>query len=69
MRGASVEVREASDGRIGIEYKGKPLSYTVFGEQERRQARVTPSKQIDAALSRPAPTSKRKPYHPPMSHP
>jgi transposase len=69
MRGASVEVREASDGRIGIEYKGRALSYSVVSEQERRQARVTPSKQIDAALSRPAPTGKRKTYHPPMSHP
>lgn len=55
MRGAHVEVREASGVRISIEYKGKALSYSVFSEQEQRQARVTPSKQIDAALSRPTP--------------
>jgi transposase len=69
MRGAHVEVREAGDGRISIEYKGRALSYRVFSEQERRQARVTPSKQIDAALSKPTQTRKRKTYHPPMSHP
>ena len=69
MRGAHVEVREASGGEISIEYQGKALSYSVFSEQERRQARVTPSKLIDAALSQPAPTGKRKTYHPPMSHP
>jgi transposase len=69
MRGAHVEVREASDGRIGIEYKGRTLPYSVYAEQERRQAQVTASKHIDAALSRPAPTGKRKTYHPPMSHP
>jgi transposase len=69
MRGAHVEVREASDGRIGIEYKGRALSYSVVSGQERRQAQVIPSKMIDAALSRPAQAGKRKTYHPPMSHP
>ena len=69
MRGAHVEVREASGGEIRIEYKGKALPFSVCGEQEQRQARVTPSKLIDAALSRPAQTGKRKTYHPPMSHP
>ena len=69
MRGAHVEVREAGDGRIGIEYKGRALSYSVLSEQEQRQARVIPSKQIDAALSRPTRTVKRKTYHPPMTHP
>ena len=69
MRGVHAEVREASGGRISIEYKGKALSYSVFSEQEQRQARVTPSKLIDATLSRPAQTGKRKTYHPPMSHP
>jgi hypothetical protein len=69
MRGAHVEVRETRAGEIRIEYQGKPLEYTVYQEQEQRQARVTPSKLIDAALSRPACTGKRKTYHPPMSHP
>lgn len=69
MRGAHVEVREASGGEISIEYRGRALSYSVYAEQEQRQARVTPSKLIDAALSQPAQTGKRKTYHPPMSHP
>jgi transposase len=69
MRGAHVEVREASGGEVSIEYKGRALSYCVCGTQEQRQARVTPSKQIDAALSRPAQTRQRRTYHPPMTHP
>jgi transposase len=69
MRGAQVEVREASGGEISIEYRGRALPYTVYAEQERRQARVTASKQINAALSRPTQAGKRKTYHPPMSHP
>lgn len=69
MRGAHVEVRETSGGEVSIESKGKALAPSVFSERERRQARVTPSKLVDAALSRPARTEKRKTYHPPMSHP
>jgi transposase len=69
MRGAQVEVRETSTGEISIEYKGKALSYSLHREQEQRQAQVTPSKLIEQALSRPAPTGKRKTYHPPMTHP
>lgn len=69
MRGAHVEVREASGGRVSIEYKGRALPYSVYAEQEQRQAQVTASKHIDAALSRPAQAGKRKTYHPPMSHP
>jgi transposase len=69
MRGAHVEVREAGGGEIRIEYKGRLLAYSVYAEQEQRQAQVTPSKLIDAALSRPAQTRQRKTYHPPMSHP
>jgi transposase len=69
MRGAHVEVRETSTGEISIEYKGKALSYSLYREQEQRQAQVTPSKLIDQALSRPARRGKRKTYHPPMTHP
>jgi transposase len=69
MRGAHVEVREASGGEISIEYQGRALPYSVYAEQEQRQAQVTASKHIDAALSRPAQAGKRKTYHPPMSHP
>ena len=69
MRGAHVEVRENSSGEVIIEYKGKALSYSLYREQEQRQAQVTPSKLIEQALSRPAQTAKRKTYHPPMTHP
>jgi transposase len=69
MRGAQVEVRENSSGEVIIEYKGKALSYSLYREQEQRQAQVTPSKLIDHALSRPVQRGQRKTYHPPMTHP
>jgi transposase len=69
MRKAHVEVRETSTGEITIEYKGKPLEYSVYREQERKPSQVTPSKMIDAALSRSTAKAPRK-YGPvPMSHP
>jgi len=69
LRGARVEVRETSTGEISLEYKGKPLAYSVHHEQEREQSQVIPAKMIDAALSRPTPKAQRK-YGPvPMSHP
>lgn len=69
MRGAHVEVRESSCGEVSIEYQGKELSYSLYREQEQRQAQVTPSKLIDQALSRPLQKGKHKTYHPPMTHP
>jgi hypothetical protein len=69
MRGAHVEVREKSTGEINIEYKGKPLAYSVDREQEREQSQVTASKMIDSALSRSKAKAPRK-YGPvPQSHP
>ena len=69
MRKAHVEVREPSGGEITIECKGKPLEYSVYREQERKPSQVTPSKMIDAALSRSTAKAPRK-YGPvPMSHP
>ncbi|HVG19260.1 MAG TPA: hypothetical protein VNI02_09410 [Blastocatellia bacterium] len=67
MRGARVEVRETSAGEVSIEYKGRPLPFSAHHEQERQQARVTPPKQIDAALERPPATRKRGGV--PMTHP
>src|SRR6476619_1240437 len=37
MRGAHVEVRENSSGEIVIEYKQRPLEYTIYHEQEQQQ--------------------------------
>ena len=69
MRNAQVEVRENSHGEIVIEYKQRPLEYTIYGEQEQQQARVVPAKLLQPAAARAAarPKQKRKPV--PMSHP
>jgi hypothetical protein len=69
MRGAQVEVRENSSGEVIMEYQGQALSYSLYVEQEQRQAQVTPSKLIDQALSQPVRRGQRQSYHPPMTHP
>lgn len=69
MRGARVEVRETGAGEVSIEYKGRPLPFSLYREQERQQARVTPPKQIDAALSRPANGSNGRRGGVALSHP
>lgn len=69
MRGAQVEVRETSTGEVTIEYKGRRLDYSVYREQEQLQSRVTPSKMLNAVLSRPTSQVKRKHSSVPMSHP
>src|ERR1041384_4125834 len=50
MRGAHVEVRENSSGEITIEYKQRPLEYSIYSEQEQKQGKV-----IEAKLLQPAP--------------
>ena len=44
MRGAQVEVREKSNGEITIEYKQRPLEYSIYCEQEQQQAKVVEAK-------------------------
>lgn len=70
LRKAQVVVRENRLGEIAIEYKGKPLQYTVYREQV-HQAEVVSSKQIAMALESLAQpkNKKRKPYVPPADHP
>jgi transposase len=69
LRQAQVVVRENRLGEITIEYKGKPLAYTIYREPI-RQAEVTPSKLIESALTSPTPSrKKRQPYIPPVDHP
>ena len=69
LRHARVVVCENRFGEIAIEYKGKPLQYTVYRHQA-RHAEVTPSKQLDLALEPLVQaTQKRKPYIPPPDHP
>ncbi len=71
LRHAQVVVRENRHGEIAIEYKGKPLSYTVYHQQS-RQAEVVSSKQLTLKLDDLATTQtkkKSKPYIPPANHP
>ena len=72
LRNAQVIVCENRQGKIAIEYKGRPLLYTVF-RQAPRQAAVVSSKQIALkldGLDEPAKSAKRrKPYIPPPNHP
>jgi transposase len=69
MRGAHVEVREQSSGEITIEYKQRPLEYTIYREQEQQQGKVIESKLLQPTAARAAarPKQKRKPV--PMTHP
>jgi transposase len=60
LRKAQVTVCEDPNGQISILYKGQPLDYTVFHQQQ-RQAEVVDSKSIDANLN--------KPYKPAKDHP
>ena len=69
MRGVHVEVREKSNGEITIEYKQRPLEYSVYCEQEQQQGKVIEAKLLQPAAARAAarPKQKRKPV--PMTHP
>ena len=68
MRGARVEVRETEAGEVGIEYKGRPLSFSLYQQQEREQGRVVEPKLLEARLKRKAePQPKREGVA--LSHP
>jgi len=69
MRNAHVEVRESGSGEITIEYKGRPLAYSVYREQEQHQAKVVPSKLLQPTAARAAVQPKQKRGPVPMSHP
>ena len=69
MRGAHVEVREKSNGEITIEYKQRPLEYTVYCEQEQQQAKVVEAKLLQPAAARAAARPKQKRGPVPRSHP
>ncbi len=72
MRGASVEVREASDGNLTVEYQGKPLTCCLYSEHDQRQARVIAAKLIGATLEQSALTTPKAPrqrYRPAATHP
>jgi hypothetical protein len=69
MRGAHVEVREKSNGEITIEYKQRPLEYTIYCEQEQQQGKVIEAKLLQPAAARAAARPKQKRGPVPMSHP
>lgn len=69
LRNATVVVRENRHHEIAIEYRGKPLAYTLYRPQV-HQAEIVSSKQIAMKLDELAPSAqKRKPYIPPPDHP
>jgi len=68
MRSAHVEVRETSGGQITIEYKGRPLEYSIYRKQEQHQGQVIAAKLLAAPLSR-VPPPKKPPRAVPRSHP
>ncbi len=68
LRQAEVVVREDRQGTITIEYKGKPLTHTIYHCQL-RQAEETPSKLMDAALAKPSPKRRRARPVPATDHP
>jgi transposase len=69
MRGAHVEVRENSSGEIVIEYKQRPLAYTIYQEQEQQQGKVIEAKLLQPTAARAAARPKQKRGPVPMTHP
>jgi len=60
LRQARVEVRERHTGEITIEYKQRPLPYTIYQEQEQQQGKVIESKLLQPAAARAAARPKQK---------
>ena len=55
-------------GEITIEYKQQPLEYTIYSEQEQKQARVVEVKLLQPAAAHGC-QAKQKGKPVPMSHP
>jgi hypothetical protein len=69
MRGAHVEIRETSTGELTIEYKQRPLAYTIYCKQEQQQGKVIEAKLLQPAAARAAARPKQKRGPVPLSHP
>lgn len=68
VAGAIDEGEEAETGEVSIEYKGRPLPFSVYRQQEREQGRVVEPKLLEARLKREAaPQPRRKGVA--LSHP
>jgi transposase len=61
MRQAQVEVRERHTGAITIEYKQRPLEYTIYQAQEQQQGKVIEAKLLQPAAARAAAGPKQEP--------
>jgi transposase len=60
LRQAQVEVREQHTGEITIEYKQRPLEYTIYRAQEQQQGKVIESKLLQPAAARTAARPKQE---------
>ena len=60
MRQAQVEVRERHTGEITIEYKQRPLEYTIYSKQEQQQGKVIEAKLLQPAAARAAARPKQE---------
>ena len=61
-------VRVDLGGQITIEYKNRPLEYSIYRQQEQHQGRVIAAKLLAAPLSR-VPPPKKTQRLVPLSHP
>ena len=61
MRQAQVEVRERHSGELTIEYKQRPLAYTIYQKQEQQQGKVIEAKLLQPAAARAVAKPKQKP--------
>jgi transposase len=69
MRGAHVEVREKRNGELTIEYKQRPLEYTIYCEQEQQQGKVIEAKLLQPGGRARGSRLKQKRGPVPMTHP
>jgi transposase len=60
LRQAHVEVREKHTGEITIEYKQRPLAYTIYSKQEQQQGKVIEAKLLQPAAARTAARPKQE---------
>ena len=69
LRNACVVVRENRHGEVTIEYKGRPLAYTIY-HRPVRQAEIVTSKELNRVVDQVArPKRRRKATVPPPNHP
>ena len=62
-------MRENSNGEITIEYKQRPLAYTIYQEQEQQQGKVIEAKLLQPAAAHATARPKQKRGPVPMTHP